>query len=75
MFEQVAVEREIAARLIADAPAGPAPADLVSAVGHLEAELTKVGWGYARPYAEAYWRHGGPADVEHAAPGAHRIRP
>ncbi|OLT47433.1 hypothetical protein BJF87_04100 [Gordonia sp. CNJ-863] len=42
LLEQVAVEREIAARLIADAPAGPAPADLVSALGHLEAELAKT---------------------------------
>ncbi|WAC58245.1 hypothetical protein [Gordonia sp. SL306] len=42
LLEQVAVEREIAARLIADAPAGPAPADLVNAVGHLEAELAKT---------------------------------
>ncbi|WP_273490610.1 MULTISPECIES: hypothetical protein [Gordonia] len=42
LLEQVAVEREIAARLIADAPAGPAPGDLVAAVGHLEAELAKT---------------------------------
>lgn len=42
LLEPVAVEREIAARLIADAPAGPAPGDLVAAVGHLEAELAKT---------------------------------
>lgn len=42
LLEQVAVEREIASRLIADAPAGPTPSDLVTAVGHLEAELAKT---------------------------------
>lgn len=43
LLEPVAVEREISARLIADAPAGPAPGDLVAAIGHLEAELAKTG--------------------------------
>ena len=42
LVEQVAVEREFAARLIADAPAGPTPGDIVAAVGHLEAELAKT---------------------------------
>lgn len=43
LLEQTAVEREISARLIADAPAGPAPGEIVAAVGHLEAELAKTG--------------------------------
>ncbi|MCZ9629561.1 MULTISPECIES: hypothetical protein [Rhodococcus] len=32
----------VAPRLIVDTPAGPAPADLVAAAGHLEAELAKT---------------------------------
>lgn len=42
MREAVAVEREFSARLIADAPAGPPAADIVSALGHLEAQLAKT---------------------------------
>ncbi|AWN04216.1 hypothetical protein FDJ57_gp15 [Gordonia phage Sour] len=42
LIEQVAVEREIATRLIADAPAGPPADDIVGAVGHLEAQLAKT---------------------------------
>ena len=41
-LEQTAVETEFAARLVADAPPGPAPDDLVACVGHLEAELAKT---------------------------------
>lgn len=42
LVEQVAVEREFAARLIADAPPGPTPGTIVAAVGQLEAELAKT---------------------------------
>lgn len=42
LIEQVAVEREFAARLLADAGTPEAATDLVDAVGYLEAELAKT---------------------------------
>ncbi|WP_137810846.1 MULTISPECIES: hypothetical protein [Gordonia] len=42
LIEPVAVEREFAARLIADAPPGPEPTGIVGAVGHLEAQLART---------------------------------
>jgi hypothetical protein len=41
LLEQVAVEREFAERLIADAPAGPT-GDITEAVGHIEAGFAKT---------------------------------
>lgn len=54
LIEQTAIEREFSARLIADAPAGPAPADIVAAVGHLEAELAKTNT-LGHIHASAQW--------------------
>ncbi|UJE15667.1 major capsid pentamer protein [Gordonia phage Ligma] len=67
--EQVAVEREIAARLIADAPPGPAPGTIIQAVGHLEAQLAKTNtvgvihasaeWAAAASHSNLIVRQGG----------------
>ncbi|UYL88124.1 major capsid pentamer protein [Gordonia phage Evaa] len=61
LVEQTAVEREFAAQLLADAPAGPT-SDLIAAVAHLEAQLAKtntVGFIHASAQAAALAQHEG----------------